>query len=187
MRTTTTLFLCWVLCTAFVAPLLLAGEQTATFRLIGLSHPEREEDFHQVMQSLPDLKLERWDAAKAEITLRYDSAKVFPTSKPDQVFPPEKILEQLDKLIGQASNRTFSLTAPISVQDSELTKVEIPCGFLDCKGCRYAVYLAVAKTEGVARASVSSETRVLTAWIETGKTNREALIEALKKARVELP
>ncbi|HRX53411.1 MAG: heavy-metal-associated domain-containing protein [Verrucomicrobiales bacterium] len=187
MRTTIALCLCWVLCAALPAPELLAGEQTATFRLIGLSHPEREEDFHQVMQSLPDLKLERWDAAKAEVTLRYDTARLFPTSKPDQVFPPEKILEHLDKLIGQASNRTFSLTAPLSVQDSELTKVEIPCGFLDCKGCRYAVYLAVAKTEGVARASVSSETGVLTAWIETGKTNRETLIEALKKARVELP
>jgi hypothetical protein len=38
----------------------------------------------------------------------------------------------------------------------------------------------------VDRASVS-DASVLTAWIDPQKTNREALIEALTKARVEIP
>ena len=166
-------------------PCLRAGEDTTTFRVIGFSHPEREADFRQVMSSLPELALVKLDIEKAEVTLRYDIAKLFPKSSPDQPVPPEKVLEELDKRIGNASTRTFSLTLQ-TVSAAALTKVEIPVGLLDCKGCRYGVYLAVAKIEGVDRVSISGD-GILTAWIEASKTNREALIDALKKARIELP
>ena len=166
-------------------PVLRAAEETSTFRVIGFSHPEREADFRQVMDALPELGLVKLDIERAEVTLRYDIAKLFPKSSPDQPVPPEKVLEELDKRIGNASTRTFSLTLQ-TAPSSALTKVEIPVGLLDCKGCRYGVYLAVAKIEGVDRANVS-DAGVLTAWIEASKTHREALIDALKKARIELP
>ena len=46
---------------------------------------------------------------------------------------------------------------------------------------------AIAKIDGVERASVNSDSRTLTAWIDATKTKKEAIEAALKKARVELP
>ena len=68
----------------------------------------------------------------------------------------------------------------------KLTKVEIPIGVLDCKGCRYAAYQAVAKLEGVERATVSATPSAVIAWIDATKIKRDALEDALKKARVDL-
>ena len=168
-----------------ISPGLRAAEETTTFRIVGFSNPEREADFRQVMDTLPELVLVKLEIAEAEVTLRYDTAKILANVKPGQPVPPDKVLEALDNRIGQASTRTFNLS-PRAATPEALTKVEIPVGLLDCKGCRYGVYIAVAKIEGVDRASVSSE-GVLTAWIDPARTNRAALVEALKKARVELP
>jgi hypothetical protein len=165
---------------------LRAAEDTVTLRVVGFSHPEREEDFRQVVAGLPELSLVDLKIDRGEVTLRYDRTALFPTLKPDQPILPEKLIEQIDKLVGQASNRTFTLTAPLMTPEDKLAKEEITVGLLDCKACRYAVYIAVAKIEGVERASVS-DASVLTAWIDASKTNREALVEALKNARVELP
>jgi hypothetical protein len=169
----------------FFAIGLRAADETAVYRVVGLSHIEREEDFRKTVAEVPELSLVSLDFGKAEATLRFDPAKIVPNTKPDQTVPPEKVLEQIDKLIRQVSTGTFNITAR-AVGGASLTKLEIPIGVLDCKGCRYGAYLAVAKIEGVDRASVSDGS-VLTAWIDSQKTNREALVEALKKARVEIP
>ena len=174
-----------LLLAGLMGPVLRAAEETTTFRVIGFSHPEREADFRQVMRSLPELVLVKLDIEKAEVTFRYDMAKLLPKASPDQPVPPEKVLEELEKRIGNASTRTFSLTLK-TVPSAAPTKVDIPVGLLDCKGCRYGVYLAVAKIEGVDRASVTGE-GVLTVWIDATKTNREVLVDALKKARIDLP
>ncbi|MCB1078022.1 MAG: hypothetical protein KDM64_09365, partial [Verrucomicrobiae bacterium] len=97
------------------------------------------------------------------------------------------VREQLDKLIGQASTRTFSLTESKDVPEAQLAKHEIRVGLLDCKGCRYGVYAAVAKLDGFVRAAVSSESGLLTVWVDSAKLDREALMAALKKAKVEFP
>ena len=168
------------------ASLLHAEEQTGTYRLIGLSAPEREGDLREVMKTVPDVALVGLDAAKAEVTLRYELEKLFPTAKPKQPTAPDKITERLNSLIGQASKNTFSLTARSTVPADKLTKVEIPIGVLDCKGCRYAAYSAIAKLDGVERATVSAQPSAIIAWIDAAKTKREALVEALKKVRVDL-
>ena len=168
------------------APLLHAEEQTGTYRLIGLSAPEREGDLREVMKTVPDVALVGLDAAKAEVTLRYELEKLFPTAKPKQPTAPDKITERLNSLIGQASKNTFTVTARSTVPADKLTKVEIPIGVLDCKGCRYAAYSAIAKLDGVERATVSAQPSAIIAWIDAAKTKREALVEALKKVRVDL-
>ncbi|NBV21142.1 MAG: hypothetical protein EBS05_04365 [Proteobacteria bacterium] len=170
-----------------VLPHLHAEEQTGTYRLIGLSAPEREADLREVMKTVPDVALVSLDAAKAEVTLRYELEKLFPTAKPKQPPTPEKITERVSSLIGQASKNTFTVTAPSTVPADKLTKVEIPIGVLDCKGCRFAAYSIVAKLEGVERATVSATPCAIIVWIDATKTKRETLEEALKKARVELP
>lgn len=163
-----------------------AEEQTGTYRLIGLSAAEREADLREVMKAVPDVALVSLDAAKAEVTLRYEVEKLFPTAKPKQPPAPEKITERLSSLIGQASKNTFTVTARSTVPADKLTKIEIPIGVLDCKGCRYAAYQAVAKLDGVERATVSAQPSAVIAWIDDTKTKRETLEEALKKARVDL-
>ena len=175
------------LCALLLAgPLLHAEEQTGTYRLIGLSAPEREADLREVMKAVPDVALVSLDAAKAEVTLRFDLEKLSLPGKAKQPPPPEKITERLSSLIGQASKNTFTLTARSPVPADKLTKVEIPIGVLDCKGCRYAAYSVIAKLDGVERATVSATPSAIIAWIDATKTRREALAEALKKARVDL-
>lgn len=176
-----------LLCALTLAlPLLHAEEQTGTYRLIGLSAPERESDLREVMKTLPDVALVSLDIAKAEVNLRFDAEKLFLPAKSKQPPAPDKITERLNSLIGGASKNTFSLTERSTVPADKLTKVEILIGVLDCKGCRYAAYQAVAKLEGVERATVSATPSAIIAWIDATKTKREALEEALKKVRADL-
>ena len=176
-----------LLCALSLAlPLLHAEEQTGTYRLIGLSAPERESDLREVMKTVPDVALVSLDIAKAEVNLRFDAEKLFLPAKSKQPPAPDKITERLNSLIGGASKNTFSLTERSTVPADKLTKVEILIGVLDCKGCRYAAYQAVAKLDGVERATVSATPSAIIAWIDATKTKREALEEALKKVRVDL-
>ena len=176
-----------VLCALSLAlPILHAAEQTGTYRLIGLSAAEREADLREVMKTVPEVALVSLDAAKAEVTLRFDPEKLSLPTKAKQPPAPDKITERLSSLIGQASKNTFTLTAPSIVPADKLTKVEIPIGVLDCKGCRYAAYSAIAKLDGVERATVSAKPSAVIAWIDATKTKREALEDALKKVRVDL-
>lgn len=176
---------------AFAVLLLLAlflhaEEQTGTYRLIGLSAAEREADLREVLAKVPDVSLVSLDATKAEVTLRFDAEKLFLPAKSKQPPAADKVLARLDQLIGTASTRTFSLAERSTVPADKLTKVEIPIGVLDCKGCRYTAYSSVAKLDGVDRATVSTTPSAVIAWIDATKTKREALVDALKKMRVEL-
>ena len=159
-----------------------------TVRILGFSHSERVADFHKAVGTLPELKLVNVDGDKAIATLSFDLPVLLGKPKPrPEELTPEKILERLDTLIGKASLRTFSVLKATGITEDKLTKVELQVGVLDCKGCRYGAYIAIAKIEGVERASVNSDSRTLTAWIDATKTNKEAIEAALKKARVELP
>ena len=101
--------------------------------------------------------------------------------------PPteEAITKRLDDLLRAASSSTFTLRPPAAIPREKMQTVEIHVGILDCKGCRYGAYVAIAKIEGVESATVTGA-GLLTAWIDPAKTNRAALEAALKKARVEL-
>ena len=57
---------------------------------------------------------------------------------------------------------------------------------LDCKGCAYGAYRAIAMIDGVERAVVSFRDGHVTARIDPAKTNREALVTALRKAQVDV-
>ena len=159
-----------------------------TVRILGFSHEERVADFHKMIATVLELKLVTLDAGKASATLSYDPLVLLakPKPKPEELAP-EKIIERIDNLIGKASVRTFTAAKPTGIADDKLTQVQVKVGVLDCKGCRYGAYIAIAKIDGVERASVNSDSRTLTAWIDATKTNKEAVEAALKKARVELP
>ena len=177
-----------LLCTLVLTTPLRAEEQTSTVRIIGISDPSRVEDFRTAVKSVPELQLVSVDGDKASAVFRYEVTAIITKPKPKPAdLAPEKILEQLNNLLGKASVHTFSVTAPTGVAEDKLAKVEFKVGVLDCKGCRYGAYIAIAKLDGVERATVNSANRTLTVWIDPAKTNKEALAAALKKARVELP
>jgi hypothetical protein len=166
---------------------LHAEPQTTTVRIIGISEPARVEDFQKAVKAVPELELVSVDEEKASAVLRFELTTVITKPKPrPEDTTPQKVLEQLDNMIGKASIRTFSLTTPTGTSEAALAKVDFNVGVLDCKGCRYGAYIAIAKLDGVERASVKAGTRILTAWIDPSKTTKETLEAALKKARVEL-
>jgi copper chaperone CopZ len=169
--------------------LVHAEMQTGVFRVIGLSDSGRGDDFRQNMKAIAEVELVAFDADKASATLQYDPEKLIPPGPPKKPADrsPEKVRLKLNDLLHKASKGSFRLTVPTGIPEDKLTKVDIKVGLLDCKGCRYAVYIAVALLDGVERAIVNSETQNLTVWIDPAKVNREALEAALKREQVPLP
>ena len=168
------------------AGLLRAEEQASTHRIIGLFEPDRQEDLRECVKTMPGVQLVKLDYDTTEATFRYDVAKVIAGYNPKKPPTDGTITKRLDELLRTASNGTFTLKPPATIPKDKMEEVAIKVGILDCKGCRYGAYLAVAKIEGVERAIVNAGTSTLTAWIDPAKTGRAALEEALKKARVEL-
>ena len=154
-------------------------------RIIGLSEPSREQDLREQVKTMPGVELSTLNFDTAEVTFRYDVAKLIPNYNPTHPPKTEAITRRLEELLRVASNGTFTLVPLTTLPADKQQRVEIQCGLLDCIGCRYGAYITIAKLDGVERATVN-ENALLTAWIDPAKTNREALEAALKKGRVEL-
>jgi hypothetical protein len=166
------------------SPALFAAEQTSEHSIVGLFSPDREKDLRQVMEDVPDVKLIHVDYENARVTLKYDLKALFPNANPKKPPTNEEVEKRLNELIGQASENTFTLKADSKIPREKLTRLEIKIGLLDCKGCRYGAYLTAMKEEGVEQATVD---KVLTAWIDSTKTNQTVIEAALKKAGVGVP
>lgn len=149
-------------------------------QVTGLFAPEREADLREAFADIPQIKLLRIDFTNAEITLDYDAAKAFPGAKPDQV------LQRLDNLLKQASHHTFGIKPLRAMPMDQLQALEIPVAGLDCKACCLAAYEAVAKLDGVERATASFREGRVTALIDPTRTDRAKLEAALKERGVQL-
>jgi hypothetical protein len=158
---------------------------TATFRVIGLFEPERQEDLKETIKLLPALELVSLNYDTTEVTFRYDVSKLINAYNPKKPPTPETIQKNIDNLLRNASHATFTLKAGPPSPKEKLQNVQVQAGILDCRGCRYAVYEAAIKVNGVEQATVAPDGR-LTAWIDGSKTNQGAIEEALKKARIDL-
>ena len=173
-----------VVCSA--TGILRAEEQTSTHRIVGLSEPSREEDLRATVKTMPDVELVKLDGESTEATFRYDVTKLISGYNPKKPPNEEAITKRLDELLRTASQGTFTLKPTATIPKDKMQKIEFKVGVLDCKACRYGAYIAIAKLDGVERATVTNA-GLLTVWIDPAQTNREALEAALKKARVELP
>ena len=161
---------------------VVAAEQMATFRLLGLFQPDRSEDFREIISSkIPDLAVTKIDYDLGIVELKFDPDKLLNKAKPEQY------LERLENLIRQASYGTFSLIPLSKTNPEKVEKIEIKIAGLDCKACSFAAYDAVAKLDGVERATVSFKEGRLFAWIDPMKIDRDKLVDALLKKRVEVP
>jgi copper chaperone CopZ len=149
-------------------------------RVTGLFQPDRERDLREVMLLVPEAKLVSIDYANAEAVFEYDPLKSF--NKPT----PANFPERLDNAVRTNSHSTFGIKPASSTPKEKLQKIEIGVLGLDCKGCALAAYESVARVDGVEQATASFKDGLVTAKFDPEKTNREALVAALERARVEL-
>lgn len=182
LRVLAFMILCHMILATWTSRACIADEpKIIKHQITGLFSPDREKDLQKVFATLPEIKLEKIDYAKAEAEFVYDPEKVFPNAKPEQ------LVEQFDSILRNASRHTFGVRPLCTTPDDELTCVEIPVLGLDCKACCLAAYESVYQIEGVERATASFKDGLVTAWIHPDKTNVMALEEALKKKGVTLP
>lgn len=181
-RSSLTCLLCWWLT---VTSLGLAedkadGTPAIKHQVTGLFSQERVSDLQKTVEKMPGLQLVSVDFATAEATFKYDPAKLFPNTNPEQA------VEQFDNLLKQASRHTFGIKPLCKIPREKLKRIEIPVVGLDCKACSLAAYEIVYRLEGVEQATASFKEGLVTAWIDPEKTKPEMLEEALLKRNVTL-
>lgn len=156
----------------------LQAPETFTHRVTGLFSPEREAALREAVAKLPDVELVKVNFERAEVELRYDAAALYKGVK------EKDRVQRLDQLLKQNSRHTFGARPPLEKPWDSLRLVEIPVSVLDCQGCELAAYEILAKTDGVEYATASAKDGRVRARIDSAKTSREALVEALKKRQV---
>ena len=164
-----------------------AAETRVKCRITGLFRPDRVDDLRRQGGRLrcvegdasAELKLVDVDYDNAEATFAYD-----PDARPLKNAGPEQVRERIGQLLRDASKGTFSAVAPSTLPADRRQEIRIGVAGLDCKGCAFGAYRAVAKLDGVERATVDFQQGIVTARVDPAKTNREALVAALKKAEV---
>lgn len=166
-----------------------AEEVRARYRITGLFQPDRVEDLRRQAGTLTFregnatavAKLEGVDYESAIVTFSYDAgAAPFKNRKADQV------LERLNQELRGHSRGAFQLFPVGEAESGTLREERIPVAGLDCKGCAYGAYRAIAMIDGVERAVVNFREGHVTARIDPAKTSRAALVAALRKAQVDV-
>jgi copper chaperone CopZ len=170
----------WLLIPGAAADDKPVAPQPIKHQITGLFMKERAQDLREAVDKIPKIKLVSIDFENAEAAFAYDAAQAFPGAKPDQ------IVGRLDSALKSASNHTFGIKPLRSVPLEKLQLIKIPVAGLDCKACSLAAYEAVAKLDGVERATASFREGLVTALIDPGKIDRAKLEEALKKLGVQL-
>lgn len=166
-------------------PLLVGAAETSDrLGIVGLFSPERQQDLRDALKDMPEVQLVGVDVDNAEVTLRYDIAKLLPNVDAKKPPTEEQKLQRLNHLLVPVSHGSFRLVPISTVPKETLTKLEIDIGILDCKACRYAAYRAAMGVDGVRRATVSASPSRVTAWVDAKKTDRTAIENALKKVGV---
>lgn len=170
-------------------PAAFGEDVKVQYRLMGLFQPDRVDDLRRQAGELPlndknnpvEVKLVEVNYDTAAVTFSYDSeSKDFKSRKPEQV------IQRIDTLLRQASRGAFSVSPLSALKPEQLRKERIAVAGHDCKGCNFGLYRAIASLDGVERAVASFKEGHVTAWIDPTKTNREALVVALKKKEVDL-
>lgn len=156
------------------------GPDPIKHQITGLFSRDRESDLREIFERNPDIKLVSIDFANAEASFIYDSAKVFPGAKPEQ------IVERFDNLLRGASNHTFGVKPLRAVGKDQLKRVEIPIVGLDCKACSLGAYEAIYRLKGVEWALASFKEGKVTAWIHPDLIDQTELEMALKQRGIEI-
>lgn len=166
-----------------------AGEVRASYRITGLFQPDRVDDLRRqagVLRlddggTIVEIRLVDVDYGAALVVFAYDGdARAFSGK------PPRQVEETINTLLRNASRGCFEIHAPGPRKADQLRQEEIAVAGLDCKGCAFGAYRAIARIDGVERAVVSFREGRITARIHPEKTSRRALVAALRKAEVDV-
>jgi copper chaperone CopZ len=182
-------FIFSVLAACSIATCAFADEATAQYRLTGLFQPDRVADLRRQAGTLStgdkdsptEVRLVDVNYDTSVVTFAYD-----PASKLFKGADAEKVRERISNLVRGASKGAFDVFLLSTLKPGQQQELRIAVAGLDCKGCVYGAYRAVAAIEGVERATVSFKEGRLTAWIDPARTNLEALVAALEKAHVDV-
>jgi hypothetical protein len=157
------------------------AEHTVALRVRGLFEPDQVADFRALMNLFPEAELESINLETAEASIRFaPDCELFRNAKPEQ------IVERIGNRVRQLSTNLFSLVPLSEIPREKLELVEFSIKGLDCKACSFAVYEILVRIEGVEQATASFRTAHASAFIDPSKTNRPALLEALKQRGVTL-
>lgn len=176
-----------LLLAAACASLVLGQEPTphsaphvVRVRILGLFSLTRVEALREAAGSIEDAALKDVD---------YESAHATFEVRPDRAWkdvPAEKLPERIDQALRQASRSTFSAAPASETHAERIEEITIAAGGCACRACELAAYEAVAKVEGVERATVSFADSRIVVRFHGEKTNRAALEGALKQRGVTL-
>src|SRR5262245_31298410 len=167
-----------ILCIMILSP--HAHGETIKHQITGLFSPDREQDLRDVVAKIADVKLMKVDVENAEAKFEYEPMKLFPGAKPEQ------FLQRFDNPLRSASTHTFGVKPLRTTPLDKLQLIEIGVAGLDCKACCLAAYEAIAKLDGVERATASFREGRITALIDPSKIDRAQLEAALKKRGVQM-
>jgi copper chaperone CopZ len=163
----------------FLSATAAAREQAVQYSVRGLFQPDRKVALLNAAKALENCRLVGVDYDTASATFTYDDeTHGFKKAKPEQ------ILQQIDNQIRKLTNSTFTLLQPGALPEAGLQRIDFTIEGLDCLGCSYAAYSAVAALEGVDHATASFHDGKLTAFIDPAKTSRDTLAEVLKKKEI---
>ena len=163
-----------------VAP-LWAGEATIQFRIRGLFDLQRVEELKAQAATVADFRIVAVDYDSATATFAYaDDKPPFKGAKPDSLERGFR-----ERLSG-ATRGNFSVLPLAPLPRAQWQEVRIGIAGVDCRGCSFGAYNAVAEIDGVLRATASFKDGLLIAWIDPKLTNREALEAALKKRNIDV-
>ena len=164
-----------------------AEDRTVTYRVLGLCTPDLQNELREAFKEVPNVAVTGIDFDNGECTLRYDLATFWPGADAKKPPADEKILERIRDRLHGVSHGLFTLKARCALPKDKLQRIEIKIGILDCKACRLGTYYSVANIDGVEQVNIAVDPQRVCAWIDASKTKREALVAALKNARVDFP
>jgi hypothetical protein len=165
----------------FAAGHVGAGEATVQFRIRGLFDPQRVEDLKRMTAGIADFRIVAVDYDSATATFAYADDK-----PPFKGAKPESVERGFRERMNGATRGNFSVLPLAPLPRAQWQEVRIGIAGVDCRGCSFGAYNAVAEIYGVLRATSSFRDGQLIAWIDPQKTDRAALEAALKKRNVEL-
>lgn len=178
-----------IIAVLLMAPAAFAEDVKVQYRLTGLFDLDRVDDLRRQAGTLTindgiapaNVKLVNVDFETAVVTFAYDSdSKLFKDKNPQQVQ------ELVNGQLRNVSRSTFNVYPLSTRKPDQLKQERIAVAGLDCKGCAFSAYRFVAVIDGVERVAVSFKEGHVTATIDPAKTNRKALIAALKNAEVDV-
>jgi len=158
-----------------------AAEATVQYRIFGLFDPQRAEALRTQIASFEDVRLVAVDYERGIGTFAYPEEKF-----PNAAAKPEMLERGIRERFDRAAKGSFRILPLSTFPREKWQEVRIAVAGHDCKGCNFGLYRAVASLDGVERAVASFKEGHVTAWIDPGKTNRQTLVDELRKRDVTL-